>query len=784
MQLVNIGNKRREIFLFLRNDVGELKIEKVIDFYPYYYEADVNGKFTTFNGLKVKKIICNEPTDIANQRNEKSWEADVIFSKRFMIDRIDALDKCIIKYAFIDIEVFSPKGFPDQSEAKYPVSCITIYNSASKKLKTFYLGDYEGKLQQREIALLKDFCQYMKAAQFDIWFSWNVDFDYTYLFNRIDRFKREVLETLSRKVNFASYISPIGSVRQGEREDVWFPSGLSIVDYMQWYQKFTNKTEPTYALDAIAQKHLGEATWGEAEFDKITIEIRKKNQNDVVRMVKLEKKFQLIQYYDEIRRRARVTWEDLYHNSRIVDQLLLRKAFEKKIILPCRQKDLTKEVYDGAYREAHQTGVFKNIGKFDLSSAYPTILVDFCLDPANIVTERGDNVIEAAGTLFKQDDNALLPAVVRDLIVLKNDLKKAQAVSDSESAEGKLLDKKYTAIKSIINSIYGVMGNRFFRYYDRRVASATTWGAREALKYVENRLLSEGRQVIYVDTDSVFIDEKNNISDQLNSMLQDWYLSNNNNKRTLTFDYEGYFTKLIVLAKCRYKGYVQKPNGKIKSEVKGIEAKRRDTSKFCASFQTTLLDKVMDGMNREETVQWLKEQVATIKNLPISEFAFPCKMRSSVEEYKVLPIFIRALNYSRELYAFSKQPGDLFYYIYMQSFGNEVKTVKQWQLNGKNVTPKRWKDTLHLLHLDETAELNVENDITKQLITSNILKEEEITKPGAVKNVLAFDSKKQTHIDREKIDWQKMIERNIDNKAEVVFTAMKWEKPKLLDKPL
>ena len=123
-----------------------------------------------------------------------------------------------------------------------------------KFIQTFYLEDYE-----TEYKMLEDFMEYMKKEKFDLWLSWNVKFDYNYLYNRIP--------------DFAEKISIIGKSRYGDGE-VFYPAGISIVDYLTWFKKITLNRDKSYALDNVAQKHLGEEHYERPEFGKLSEEVK------------------------------------------------------------------------------------------------------------------------------------------------------------------------------------------------------------------------------------------------------------------------------------------------------------------------------------------------------------------------------------------------------------------------------------------------------------------------------------------------------------------------------
>jgi DNA polymerase elongation subunit (family B) len=716
MKLVNIYNDGRNVYLFER--LGrELHIIEDNTFYPFYYEPDPNGTYNSYDGKKLRKISVHHPAEVSKNRSALSYSSDIHFTKNYLIHNVAELQKTNIKYFLLDIEVLA-KEIPNVKTAKQPISCVSIYNSESDSIVTFWLNQYPGTLEAQESALINDLLDYFETEKPDLWLSWNVDFDYEYLHNRIKE--------------FATKISPVHKTRSGSDYEIFYPAGISILDYMLMFKKVFMR-EPSYTLDAISQKYLGEETWGSSNFGELTDDIRLKNINDVKRLQKLEQKFKIIEYFDEIRRLTKTAWEDLYHNSFIVENLLLIEAKKKNIILPNRPKYQEKseedDTFEGASREAVQTGALFDIGKFDLTSAYPNMVVNFCLDATNIVED--DSGTDINGIKFQQDSSALLPSMVKNILQLKDkikeDLKKCKHGSE-EYANTKI---KYDAIKGVVNSAFGVMGFSSFRLYDNRIASSITYLVRDLLSHVRGELERIGYRVIYWDTDSTFIATKEDLSVKLNEMVQNWAKTKyNKNGISLGFEYEGYFEKIFIVALCRYVGYLVSTKGVIR-EIKGAEAKRANSSKYEGGFQLTLIDKILNKESREAIVTWVTEEKKRIKTLPIEDIAFPCKV--STKEYnkvsktgkKLVPIFVRALNNTNFIKKLSIPVGELFWWVYVNPMRKDV--------DGKDM------------------------------------------------DVFAFTKSDKSVINKQTINWDEMIRRNIQQKAFTIFEANKWSTLELID---
>jgi DNA polymerase elongation subunit (family B) len=746
--LQNIASIGKEIFLFCRQRDGKLTIQKDLSFCHYFYEPTSQGIFQTIDGKKVSKIFCREPSQIKNKKTEFSYEADLSFSKRYMIDKIGEILPSPTKYLFIDIEILT-KELPSYSNPNKPITCISVYNSLSKTIQQWFVWDYYNSLneqlpiEEQEDLLLKDFVKYIKNEQPDLLLGWNFcNFDYPYLAARIKRLW---------DLDFAELISPINKTRYGRKiDEIPYPAGISILDYLDLFKKIY-RGEVSYALDSIAMKYLNVESVGKVDFNQISEEVKNKNFIDIQRLVGIEDKLGIINYYDEIRRMGKCLWEDLTWNSKVLDMMLLSEAKNKGIILPSKHYASEEIVYDdvefeGAYRRA-ELGRFENLYKLDLSSAYSMAIIDFCLDIANLtqnknelkidITDRETNEVKYS-TYFKQNSNALLPNLARKLIIKKDYLKKQLKSLDPESVEGKDLQIKYDAVKALVNSLFGVTALKVFRLYKVEIASAITSIVRNLLHYVEIKLQEQGMKVIYLDTDSVFIQAKNNPLELCNQLVKQWAKEKyNKNTIGIEFDYEGVYEKILIVAMCHYVGFLKKKDGKIKKEIKGVESKRKDSSKFMQEFQTKLIDKILNNEAQSKIVEFINQEKIRIKTLPIIDIGFPCKINSE-KEYKSIPIFSRALDYSKELFGFTKNSGDTFYYCYVKSMGETTRKSKR------------------LLKNKQTGQ-----------------KEERTSETKIEKNVLAFDEEHFDHV--KNIDWNKMESKTITDKCKKIFVALNWD---------
>lgn len=741
MRLQNIHNNNRDISLFCRKEDGNLEIIKDSNFFPYFFEPHPEGTFRSYpDNRPLKKVFCSFPYEVPKLRSKDSYSSDVLFCRRYMIDKINVIEKSPTKYCFLDIEVLVEDEFPNPNQSRYPISCITLYNSLSKSIQSWFLLDYKGTIKEQETQLLKDFIAYMKKEAFDVIFSWNISFDYNYLYNRIPEFPK--------------LISFINENRYG-KQGILYPAGTSIVDYLSLF-RIIKKGIKSYALDYVCQELLGEEPFKKIEFGKLTPDIKEKNINDIKRMVRLEEKFKIIEHFDEVRRNNKVCWEDLLFNSRAIEARAFEVAKKLNVILPNKKRDeeIENSEFEGAYREAFKTGAFWQGSSYDLSGAYLFTIVDLCLDSANIVDAPSENTIkvevknretqEVENTYYvKQDPQALLPSIARNLIEEKQKYKDLKNNTDPNLPEYKTIEQVYEAVKSLVLSAWGVIGNKYFRLFDVRVASMITGMVRDLLHYVKEELAKLGYDLIYLDTDGIIVlDKGKDISELLNELIQQWAQEKFGKKSSITFDYEGTWEKLFIVALCHYKGWKRTPKGKLKEEIKGLEVKRISSTDYEGKFQDELLEKIMNKESREQAIEFIKQEIKTLPEKPIEEIAFPAKLAKPISEYKTFLI-----RKSKD-----KETGEIVEKRFDKKLPIHIRAVQNSKLDKKVGQLYFW--------VYSTGE----------------------------HDVLAFDETKK--LDTNLIDWQMAIKRNILNKVEAIFKAQGWdmgdlvpEKPKKERKP-
>ncbi|MDP6968975.1 MAG: DNA polymerase II [Gammaproteobacteria bacterium] len=298
-------------------------------------------------------------------------------------------------------------------------------------------------------------------------------------------------------------------------------------------------------------------------------------------------------------------------------------------------------------------GLYSNVLILDFKSLYPSIIRSFLIDPLGLITgaEQQDAVAGFKGASFSRQD-AILPTIIATLWQARDQAKAAQNTPLS------------TSIKIVMNACYGVLGSNRCRFYDQRLASSITQRGHAILKQTKTLIEAQGYQVIYGDTDSVFVwlgDEKISVTkahhtgQTLAAVLNSWWREHLQTEYNLTsyleIEFETLFKRFVmptirgleVGSKKRYAGQVVQADGSLKTLFKGLENVRTDWTLMARELQQSLYDKVFAEQAYQELITGL---VADIYAGSMDDkLVYRKRIRRPLAEYqKNIPPHVQAAN--------------------------------------------------------------------------------------------------------------------------------------------
>jgi DNA polymerase-2 len=310
-------------------------------------------------------------------------------------------------------------------------------------------------------------------------------------------------------------------------------------------------------------------------------------------------------------------------------------------------KDLdTSEHAAGGYVMDPVPGIYDDVIVLDFKSLYPSIIQTFKIDPLSNLKSDVDTIETLNGYKFSATQH-FLPEFIDQLIEQRNLARKKK-------------DKQLSqAIKILMNSFYGVMGSFGCRFYHPNLPTAITGTGHHLLLGSKGYLGEKGYEVIYGDTDSLFIKLKagegenaetnghriaNDLNEYWSEKIQDEY----GLKSYLEIEFEKYYRKFILTpargseagAKKRYAGLLLE-DGKEKLEFVGMEFVRSDWTRLAKEFQVELYNRIF---NNEEIESWLREIVKKVKAGEYDDkLVYRKRLRKDVDEYtKNIPQHVKA----------------------------------------------------------------------------------------------------------------------------------------------
>ena len=460
-----------------------------------------------------------------------------------------------IRLFTIDIEVSAESGFPNVFDCAEEILTITLQNYATKQIVCFANARHYDNTRKDlayvrcsdEIDLIQRFLGFWQQNTPDAITGWNCElYDIPYIAGRIERILGE---------KEARRLSPWGNIRRKElviqgREQISYEiAGVSVIDYLDLYKKFTYTNQESYRLDHIAFVELGQKKLDHSEFDTFRDFYTKDwqkfvdyNIKDVELVDQLEDKMKLIELLLTMAYDAKVNYNDVFFQVRTWDAIIYNYLKKRNIVIPPKDKSSKDEKYAGAYVKEPIPGIYDWVVSFDLNSLYPHLIMQYNISPETLLDERHpqatvdrilqeqinfelykDYAVCANGAMYRKDVKGFLPELMEkmygDRVIFKK--KMIEAKKEYQKTPTKELEKEIARCNNIqmakkisLNSAYGAIGNQYFRYYKLANAEAITLSGQVSIRWIEGKMnkylnkVLKTENVDYViasDTDSIYL---------------------------------------------------------------------------------------------------------------------------------------------------------------------------------------------------------------------------------------------------------------------------------------
>ena len=608
-----------------------------------------NTDFKNFAGEPMTKVIVQIPgqvkdvRDIFANKGIQHSEADIRFVTRFLIDheirglveingeyRVPNPDTEFVDVVFDEPDVQGPENtsqIPELNVISFDIEttpdgktllCLSLYGKIKQDNETKEVTNawiinrhaVTADTVKDEKELLEKFTQAIKELDPDVLVGWNViDFDLALL---RDKYKQCGLQMALGRMPGECKLDLKESYFSDSKADFL---GRQVLDGIHLLKGAFVKMED-YKLNTAAKHFLGKEKTivGEDRFLEINSlytenpqKLVEYNIHDAQLVIEILEKSNVLDLAMRRSMLAGMFLDRVKSSVASLDFVYISEARKRKLIVPSGGYAERGERIKGGFVQESKPGVYKNILVLDFKSLYPSIIRTFNIDPKSYVPPNqrhlfspSSAIVAPNGAMFKNEEG-ILSDILQTLWAQRDAAKKRKDALATH------------AIKILMNSMFGVLANPSCRFYNLEIANAITHFGQHINKLTTKKINEKGYEVIYGDTDSVFVnpkmdsaDEAKKIGEELQTYINDFYKNHvtetYHRTNVLEIQFEKLYSKFLmprvrgtdVGAKKRYAG-IRVVDGKEKLEFVGMEVVRRDWTELAKKFQTDILTLVFRG---------------------------------------------------------------------------------------------------------------------------------------------------------------------------------------------
>jgi DNA polymerase-2 len=476
-----------------------------------------------------------------------------------------------------------------------------------------------------EAAALDAFCARIAAYDPDVLTGWNViDFDLM------------VLEKLAARLRHPLQLGRDAGAMRLRKAEGYFGSGQAsipgrlVLDGIDLLRGAFVRMDD-YSLDAVARKVLGEGKAVSGDVRDRVGEIIHNYKHDLPAFAlyartdarlafEISRKLNLIRLAFARSQLTGMTPDRVAASIASFDFLYLTELERQGVVAPTVRGNDSRvhAAQQGGHVLEPRTGLHSNVWVFDFKSLYPSIIRTFNIDPLSYVANPGanDDLIRVPGGAFRRSP-AILPRMLDELFPRREAAKKA----GDDVASG--------AIKILMNSFYGVLGTPACRFFNPALANSITGTGREMLLWSKRWFETAGFDVLYGDTDSLFVHshatdpeaaqaQARRLVIDLNEELVRYIQERWQVRSRLELEFEKLYLKLFLPrarhstrgASKRYAGLLHGAKADADSvEFIGMEVVRRDWTDLAKQVQRDLYQRLFSGQSVDSYLADVVRQV-------------------------------------------------------------------------------------------------------------------------------------------------------------------------------
>ncbi|MBT3304385.1 hypothetical protein HN592_03505 [Candidatus Woesearchaeota archaeon] len=626
------------------------------------------------------KITCQLPRDIPKVRNAikdatlNTFEYDIKFTQKYLLDKgitpLNRLEAEVKKVPFnlnipcfeiqslegtdtpltdlnvlaIDIETYNPLGkrfIPEE----HPILMIALYSKKFKKVITWkpFKDNKDVEFVDGEASLLMRFQEIIKQLNPDIITGYYSDgFDFPYIKTRAKH----------HKIKLKLGVDGSELTVRDEKANIW---GIPHIDIIKFIRRVMGRTLDTdsFSLDDVASEILNEKkhdvdldnlaeVWDNdpeklstfAKYNlqdaKLTFKLMETIFPNIVEMVKITN---LTPYEVNQKGFSQLVEAFIIKQTKNFNELILNKPGHNEVM----GRQTTR--FQGAFVFEPKPGLYDDIVIFDFRSLYPTIITSHNISPGALNCEcckdKANQNPDNKDIWFCTNKPGFISQILEELVRRRMRIKELL----KQNPEDVLLKARVGTLKLLSNSFYGYLGFFGARWYCLECAETVTSLGRHYIKKVIDEASNNGFQIIYSDTDSIFItldgkpkESALKLVDNINTELPE----------LMELEYEGHYPRgIFVSAKQGAYGAKKRYallNEKNKLKVTGFEAVRRNVSPIAKQTQEAVLRIVLEKKDKDKALNYVKDVLDDLKEKKIKneDVIIHTRLSKELDEYDAI----------------------------------------------------------------------------------------------------------------------------------------------------
>ncbi len=356
-----------------------------------------------------------------------------------------------------------------------------------------------------------------------------------------------------------------------------------------------------------------------------------------------------------------------------VDSYLTHEAHRLGELIP-RHIEQVYMRYRGSIVYEPKKGIHENVAVLDFSSMYPNLMILYNISPDTLVIGTTSTVelflIPEVGHKFRKSPLGLYTTVLTSLIDSRRAIRQRLKSLPSGTTEQKTLREREKAIKVVTNAVYGYAGWTGARWYVREVAESAAALGRATIQKVVSLAGEEGLELIYGDTDSLFLrNDESKIAALLSRVQKELKLEIRAEKV--------YSRILFTEAKKKYAGLLQ--DGSL--DIVGMEVVRGDWSEIARIVQEEVLSTLLRDGSAAKAANVARKAISELRNekVPITQLIIWKTLTKSVNAYEVHAPHVEAAKILKKK-GFDLTLGDKIGYVIVKGEGKLYERVKPYTL--------------------------------------------------------------------------------------------------------